>query len=337
MNVKIKSTLEVLAGATLIFGYIWCINPMDKLWIHGVFIALVLGLLIYSKNSHKESWRDLGFRLDTFIVSGAWVFAVTAIILLALLMIWQLKFPVDKYFFRQKSFWIKLLEYPLWAILQQYIALAFFFTRLREIFFPRLFPAVIFSAVFFSAAHIPTPLLMIFCFLGCLFWAWIYNLYPNILTIALSHAILGIFCSNILLMYTLVGPHADWFRWTKESPILYSLDTVNGVVPAHSGIRVFEVKGSKSVVLTGWVTGRTEDVEQVLIRIDGKDYQADYGKERRDVSAYYNNPNYKYCGFYAIIPSAGISPGIHELTLKVMLKHRPFWYARKQGVWVKII
>src|SRR6266542_1075907 len=45
------------------------------------------------------------------------------------------------------------------------------------------------AAVAFAALHLPNPFLTVATFVGALGWCWIYDRYPNVLPLALSHAV----------------------------------------------------------------------------------------------------------------------------------------------------
>jgi membrane protease YdiL (CAAX protease family) len=46
------------------------------------------------------------------------------------------------------------------------------------------------AALVFASLHLPNPFLSAVTFAGALAWCWIYSRYPNILPLALSHAVL---------------------------------------------------------------------------------------------------------------------------------------------------
>jgi membrane protease YdiL (CAAX protease family) len=46
------------------------------------------------------------------------------------------------------------------------------------------------AALAFAALHLPNPLLAGLTFLGALAWCWMYERHPNVLPLALSHAVL---------------------------------------------------------------------------------------------------------------------------------------------------
>ena len=46
------------------------------------------------------------------------------------------------------------------------------------------------AAAMFAALHLPNPFLTAMTFAGALAWCWIYDRYPNVLPLSLSHALL---------------------------------------------------------------------------------------------------------------------------------------------------
>jgi len=331
-----KAILEVLAGLFLIFGYIWLVCPLyKKYWLHAIFIAMILALLAWSRHSRGESFRQLGFRWDNWVSSGRIVFAGTLAALLTLTLVWSLFRPPDLRFYRDHAFWLRLVQYPLWALLQQYIALAFFFRRFREVFSPHHFLAILASAATFSAMHIPNPPLIILTFLGGLFWSWAYHKRPNLFTIVLSHAILAVTCGHISLAYTVVGPFAD-IRWSKEHPIDYAICTVAGTAFSHKQVLPVSKADSSTIAVDGWARAAKGQVDQVFVRFGRRDYPASYGTEGKQSRADAYKSPYGDAGFRAEIPIRKLRPGYYRLSLKVSLKDRFFCHYPSRRMWIKI-
>jgi hypothetical protein len=55
-----------------------------------------------------------------------------------------------------------------------------------------VFGACIAAALVFATLHLPNPFLGAVTFAGALSWCWIYSRYPNVLPLALSHALLTV-------------------------------------------------------------------------------------------------------------------------------------------------
>jgi len=330
MSQRIKSSLEVLTGIIFIFGYLWLIYPLHSQWVK-VFSAIpILIFLIYSDVINKKSFKDIGFRLDNWYGSFKILLIFTSITIPILYVIWQSFFPVNNYFYNDHAFWEKLVTFPFWGLCQEYVFLAFFFRRYRDMFFPHTNIAIFFSALTFAMIHIPNPPLIIFCFGAGIVWAATYNKYPNLFTIAISQSVLAIFVTSILLAYQIVGPNADIGRWCKEQDSVYGIiDSVNNI-STHKYINpktaVLDVNinhETNSIFVNGWVTSK-DKIKNIRISFGGKDYYAHYGDKREDVAAHFKNPDFMYSGFSANIPNSDFAPGQNKLFLKVYLEGELF-------------
>jgi len=336
MSLRIKSIVEVLVGIIFISAYFWLILPLYHQWVK-VFSAIPIFLFfIYSNYMNKKTPKDLGFRLDNWYYSFKILLTFTSITIPVLYVIWHLYFPVNNYFYRDSLFWKKLFTYPFWVLFQQYIFLAFFFTRYRDIFSPHTNIAIFFSALTFSMIHIPTPPLIIFCFAAGIVWSGTYSKYPNLFTIAISHSILGIFVSNILLAFTAIGPDADICRWSKEqAPVYANIEGINSIMPQKKKWEVNINHKENSIFVGGWIAS-AKKIKNIRISLGGKDYSVHYGAKREDVAAYFNNPDYLYSGFDANIPRSDFALGYHKLFLKVYLEGGLFYHSPGQIIWVKV-
>lgn len=335
---KAQTALELILGLFFCFGYIWILIPLYRSWLHILWITVFISFLFWSRRNHNEGWRELGLTLHNSIHSGRILLPATLTGILLLSVLWGMFHPVNLDFYRKGEFWYGIVEYFFWALFQQYVFLVFFFRRLRDLFSPRPLPAILLSAILFSAVHIPNAPLMILCLLGGLFWAWVYNKYSNLLTISLSQAFFGVFCSKVLLIYMIVGPYADADRWTKQYITRCIIDTVNGMEVVDTKKPPVEISTKdQEIIVQGWIVGVEEKIDGISAVMDGKDHPVCYGFPREDVVVYYQNPDYLYSGFRAIIPLEGIDPGLHAIRLKVYLKNRAFpHYPRRRAVWARL-
>jgi membrane protease YdiL (CAAX protease family) len=341
MPQKIKSSLEIFAGLVFVFGYLWIICPVHSLWVQVLFAIPVFLFFIYSDFIRgKSSFQDLGLRLDNWYGSFKILFVFTLIAIPLLYLIWQPFFPVNNLFYKESSLEGKFVNKAAEALFQQYIFLVFFFRRYREIFAPRTHVAVILSALTFAMIHIPNPPLVILCFAAGIVWAYTYNKYPNLFTIAISHAVLGVFCTSVLLVYQIVGPNADIGRWSQESKVsVYGyIDRVDQMVP-YKNHRVLDVeinRGKKSILVEGWVAS-SEKIKKIRISLGGREYSVHYGDKMENIASYFNNPDFLHSGFSVIIPVSDYSPGYHRLFLKVYLEGEIFYHTPGEKIWVNLI
>jgi len=334
MSIRIKSSLEALTGIILIFGYLWLIYPLDYKWLKYYSLIPIILFIIYcdfiNKKSFKQNLEDLGFRWDNWRGSFKILFIFTLVTIPVLYVVWQFYFPVNKYFYNENIFWEKLVTYPPGLLCQQYIFLAFFFRRYRDIFLPHTNIAIFFSALTFAAIHIPNPPLIIFCFGAGIVWAATYNKYPNLFTIAISQTILAVFVFEVLLAYPIVGPKADVGRWLEEKDPVYGfingVNNINTYYNINKRTRVLDVDinhDKKIIIVNGWVASK-DKIKNIVLSFGGKDYPVRYGGKREDVADYYKNPDFLYSGFSADIPVSDFTPGKHKMFLRVYLEGERF-------------
>jgi membrane protease YdiL (CAAX protease family) len=81
-------------------------------------------------------------------------------------------------------------EYVVWALIQEFMLQAFFFTRCEELFGSSA--AVWIAATLFAAAHLPSPILTTFTLIAGLFFCEMFRRYRSIYPIGIVHAMLGL-------------------------------------------------------------------------------------------------------------------------------------------------
>jgi CAAX prenyl protease-like protein len=88
----------------------------------------------------------------------------------------------------QREVWTSLALLIPWGLGQQF-ALQSVFLRESRATVGRT-AGICLAAALFAALHLPNPFLSAMTFAGALAWCWIYDRYPNLLPLALSHALL---------------------------------------------------------------------------------------------------------------------------------------------------
>ncbi len=324
MTRRTKAIFEASIGLFLVFGYLWLIFPLYHTWIKVSCAIPILLLLIWTKYSNKESFRDLGFRLDNWRYSAKFLAIFTVISIPIIYVIWSLFFPVNNYFLNAK-FCLRIFTYTLAALLQEYLFLAFFFRRYRNIFTPNVGVAVFLSALTFALIHIPDPPLMILCFIGGIAWAYVYSKSPNMYIIAISHGIFGLFGSYVMLVYFQVGPCADIGNWSKKAGFEGYIYVNNKYV---RDIRKLVILGNQcdSFQVRGGIDTSGKEgyfkVKKIYTVFNGKDYTT---------TPCDSSP------FRVSIPLNNTESGYYKLQLKILTETKYYSYISRKVYWIHIL
>jgi membrane protease YdiL (CAAX protease family) len=169
-----------LAILAVVFSYTWLIEPIAPRWSTPIPIGLVLILAI----GHAIRNRDWGLAPGAF-VPALWRSA--ALTLTAGLGIALAGMALGTWH-GQRDAWTSLALLIPWGFGQQF-ALQSVFLRESRAAVGRT-AGICLAAALFAALHLPNPFLSAMTFAGALAWCWIYDRYPNLVPLGLSHALL---------------------------------------------------------------------------------------------------------------------------------------------------
>jgi hypothetical protein len=99
-------------------------------------------------------------------------------------------------------FFSMLAVVPGWALLQQYMLLAFARPRIQALL-GKGSASIAATAGLFGLLHLPNPALTLACLAGGFVWAREYERHPNLIANALTHAVASAFLANSLPHYLL--------------------------------------------------------------------------------------------------------------------------------------
>ena len=193
--------LQLIVVYVLIEGSLWAYRGTTRIrWALVGVVAVLLFVLV-----DRPSVRRMGLGLPTTF-GATLVLAVsfsTAIFLIFMVHWAGGEIPAN-------PTWPNLhlaSAYFLWALLQEFILQSFFFTRCEELFGASR--AVWVAATLFAVAHVPSPLLTTFTFIGALFFCSMFQRYRSIYPIAIVHGLLGLTIAmtmpDVLLHHMRVG------------------------------------------------------------------------------------------------------------------------------------
>lgn len=183
--VALWEVVSVTVSALLVGWAVSAFADSSRL-IAAVPIALALGLMLFSHRQRGESPGSLGFRLDNFISCLRLLILPTlAAIALIVIASWLAGNGLSFRPIRTRLFLV-----PAWALFQQYALQAYINRRAQLALGPGVWAAGI-VAVVFGILHLPSPLLCPLALIGGFVWARVYQEYPNLLALAVSHTLVS--------------------------------------------------------------------------------------------------------------------------------------------------
>jgi membrane protease YdiL (CAAX protease family) len=169
-------SLTILA---VILTYVWIFEPTARTAARLVPVVSVLVLALV-KAGRTGDW---GFRRDALpggLVKAAWTTAIGVAIVLAAGEALDTLHP-------RRAVGRSLVLLTLWGGAQQFVLQAVVLREARELMSRKA--AVMVAAALFGAVHLPNPFLAGITFAAGLVWCWIYSRHPNIIPLAISHAL----------------------------------------------------------------------------------------------------------------------------------------------------
>jgi hypothetical protein len=182
-NSRVRDVAELCVGYGLILATIWTPNPAQRIlyWVAFAWIAITTILRRKEVETHGLGLRGL--------LSSLWIVVAAVAIFCA-------GVALAKYFHTLHRLYGPLpiithvWGYALWALMQQFILQIYVLSRLLRLGVRRG-PAIALSAVLFSVAHLPNPVLVSLTLVWGAVSCVLFLRYRNLYTLALAHGILG--------------------------------------------------------------------------------------------------------------------------------------------------
>ena len=163
----------------VILSYTWLFEPSWRGAARAVPVVLVLVLALL-KAGRTGDW---GFRREALrggLVLAAWTTAIAVAIVLVAGEALGTLHP-------RRAVGRSLALLTVWGGSQQFVLQTVVLREARERM-PRS-AAIILAAGMFGVVHLPNPFLALLTFGAGLLWCWIYSRHPNIIPLAISHAV----------------------------------------------------------------------------------------------------------------------------------------------------
>jgi membrane protease YdiL (CAAX protease family) len=180
-----------VAIVAIVLAYTWLVAPVAPRWTASVAGALVVALAIWRALKTGE-W---GLRWPGFLPALAWAALFTAAGALGIYLAGgQLGTWRDRHMtaaeFAVLIAWGFGQQFALQTVLLGDARVWLTKVRLNADTTYGQYMACALASLAFAALHLPNPLLAGLTFLGALAWCWMYERHPNVLPLALSHAVL---------------------------------------------------------------------------------------------------------------------------------------------------
>ncbi len=179
--------LEIAAIMAGIFAYLWLVVPTGRplptiAGALAILAAITASIVLRMQGAGDcglgcGNFRGSALEVGTFTMAcGAGLLAASAVLDSRP----ELDYPV----------WAILITYTGWGFLQQYIFQSYLNNRLRAVVRGNL-RGILLNAAIFSSVHLPNSFLMAMTFVGGLFWSYSFRRHPNLITVSISHGVLG--------------------------------------------------------------------------------------------------------------------------------------------------
>lgn len=158
-----------------------------------VFASAIFAIMFFSHRVHRESARELGWRMDNFFKSLKLLMPTMFVATLFLILIgwWCESLRIGEI----RPGWSLLGTFTgmfIWGLVQQYPLQSFINRRAQLIWGRESLLTTLFTASVFALLHLPNLWLMAATFSGGILWAWAFQKAPNLFATAFTHSLMTV-------------------------------------------------------------------------------------------------------------------------------------------------
>jgi len=164
----------------VVLAYTWVIDPIAPAWVAAAAGTLVIGLAV-ARALKTGEW---GLGPSAFLPALGWSAAISA----AGVVVMYAAGSRLRTLHDRPDLWGNFAVLIPWGLGQQF-ALQTVLLRESQATVSKS-AGIWLAALLFASLHLPNPFLTAATFIGALAWCWVYDRYPNLLPLSLSHAIL---------------------------------------------------------------------------------------------------------------------------------------------------
>jgi membrane protease YdiL (CAAX protease family) len=195
---RMLSLAEIAVAYALIEGALWSATPQHRyIWAWLATVWIVGITLIRRPRLQSLGLTRHGLRESLWVIGAGLVFSaavITAAFFAGTLHDYSANGDLA----------LRATGYLIWAFEQEFILQSFIFSRLESVFH-RGTSAVLVAALLFSAAHIPSPVLVVGSFFMAYLFCSVFRRYRNLYPLTCTHWMVGLAIS--LSLPDWVGHH----------------------------------------------------------------------------------------------------------------------------------
>lgn len=201
---RVATAAEVLLVYAGILLYIWRWQYSHPRWW-----AVLLAIILASHLLHRDSLSTLGLGIKELRPSAEALLPLALVALFLPLVIYGVFSHHLTFVWPAKQSLVNFIGYGTWSCFQEYLTQSYFHNRLMQVIRSRHLSSLV-TALMFSSAHIPNPVLVIATLAGGFLFSETFAHHRNIWPLALAHAAGGLLIAAVfppaLIHNMRVGP-----------------------------------------------------------------------------------------------------------------------------------